>query len=65
MGLRSKMCDWVTGWMDGYPLDCYNYKSTCGGKKKKRGKTMNEIGTLDIGLPVLGVSVNPQMGCVT
>ena len=26
-GLRSKMWDWVSGveWMDGYPLDCYDY----------------------------------------
>ena len=26
MGLRSKMSgDGVDGWMDGYPLDCYDY----------------------------------------
>ena len=24
-----QMSEW-TGWMDGYPLDCYNYWSTCG-----------------------------------
>ena len=26
MGLQSKMLEWVMdGWMDGYPLDCYDY----------------------------------------
>ena len=31
MGLQSKMLEWVSGvgewsgWMDGYPLDCYDY----------------------------------------
>ena len=28
------MSDWMgDGWMDGYPLDCYDYQSTCGAKK--------------------------------
>ena len=26
-----KMSEW-TEWMDGYPLDCYDYQSTCGAK---------------------------------
>ena len=30
----SKKCDW-SGWMDGYPLDCYDYKSTCRAKNGK------------------------------
>ena len=27
MGLRSKMSEWMDGWMEwtGYPLDCYDY----------------------------------------
>ena len=33
MGLWSKMCEWVMEWMDGYPLDCYDYQSTCGANK--------------------------------
>ena len=24
--------EWMDGWMDGYPLDCYDYQSTCGAK---------------------------------
>ena len=32
MGLWSKMVSGCMGdgWMDGYPLDCYDYQSTCG-----------------------------------
>ena len=32
-GFRAKC--WMDGWMewmDGYPLDCYDYQSTCGAK---------------------------------
>ena len=29
--------DWMDGWMDGYPLDCYNYQSTCGAKNLSIG----------------------------
>ena len=24
------MCEWVMEWMDGYPLDCFDYLRTCG-----------------------------------
>ena len=27
----SKMLGECSGWRDGFPLDCYDYKSTCGG----------------------------------
>ena len=29
-GLGAKCWSGVDGWMDGYPLDCYDYESTCG-----------------------------------
>ena len=35
-GLQTKMLDgWWSEveWMDGYPLDCYDYKSTSGAEK--------------------------------
>ena len=25
IGFQSKMLEWVSGWMDGYPLDCYDF----------------------------------------
>ena len=34
-GFRAKCgTGWVSGWMDGYPLDCYDYQSTCGAKNQ-------------------------------
>ena len=31
--LLSKTCYW-SGWVSGYPLDCYDYQSTCGATNK-------------------------------
>ena len=34
-GASEQNVEWVTGWMDGYPLDCYDYYSTCGAKNSR------------------------------
>ena len=35
-GFSAKCWSGVDGveWMDGYPLDCYDYQSTCGAKNR-------------------------------
>ena len=39
IGMGRQASEQNVGWMDGYPLDCYDYQSTCGANKRE----MNQI----------------------